>query len=412
MDSKAHKMIALIGMGVALASVAACGSSANGSSGTGAAGSSPPASSGGTLSILAIEALSGPLSTVGQEQVYGLKAAVAAVNAAGGVNGKPITLTIKDDAGSATQAVSVLEQALSSGSKPDVVNAGSTSTETVAMAPVLTKDKVFTVTNSATTALADSSTYPYLFGTVETAAESSDALADKLITEGFKKVAVISSDDDLGQSGSSSMASALQAHGVSVSVQLVPDTAVDATSQLESLEASHPAALVIDNFGPTAAAVLKARSELGWNVPAYATQDFTANNLSQIATPAELKGITLESLAYLVIGNPTQETAAFKTFYKDVTALNSGTFLYSINIPINTWDNVILAAAAANKAHSTNAAAMRAAAESLTSADVPLFIGPSPLGYSVSNHYPVFGPGIWAFVPAGPTVHGQIQPGS
>jgi Luciferase-like monooxygenase/Periplasmic binding protein len=99
------------------------------------------------------------------------------------------------------------------------------------MAPVLTKYKVFTVTNSATTALADSSTYPYLFGTVETAAESSDALANKLIAEGFKKVAVISSDDDLGQSGSSALASALQAHGVSVSVQLVPDTAVDATSQ-------------------------------------------------------------------------------------------------------------------------------------------------------------------------------------
>jgi hypothetical protein len=50
-DSKARKMIALIGMGTALASLAACGSSANGSSTAGAGGSSPSASSGGGLSI-------------------------------------------------------------------------------------------------------------------------------------------------------------------------------------------------------------------------------------------------------------------------------------------------------------------------------------------------------------------------
>src|SRR3984957_15194419 len=408
--------ITLCGAG-ALVAVAAC-SSGNGSSsadGDNVAGSSAASSAGsssGGLSILDVAAESGPLAEVGKDQEYGVKAAVAAVNAAGGGNGKPVTVTYVDDASTGTQAVSVLAQALSSGSRPDVVFPGSTSTETVPLAPLLTKDKIFTVTHSATTTLSDASKFPYLFGTIFPASLMESTLADELVSKGFKKIAIVSADDELGQSGASALQAALQAKGVATKVELVPDTSVDATPQLEALKAANPDVLVIDNFGPSAAAVLKARAEQGWTIPGYGTANLAADNLSQIATPAELKGITIECLTYEEIGNPAHQTTAFKTFYQGVTALNDGQFTFGVNDEIVGWDDVVVAAAAANKAHSTNAAAMQAAAESLTTAEAPLWVGPEPIGYSATNHYPVYGPSTWVYRPAGGTADGSVKPAS
>src|SRR5579859_1372832 len=112
--------ITLCGAG-ALVAVAACSSSGGGSSSSASdavAGSSATAgSSTGGLTVLDIAAQSGILAEVGKDQEYGVKAAVAAVNAAGGVNGKPVTVTYVDDGSTGTQAVSVLAQALSSGSR-------------------------------------------------------------------------------------------------------------------------------------------------------------------------------------------------------------------------------------------------------------------------------------------------------
>jgi branched-chain amino acid transport system substrate-binding protein len=414
MHKKVRNVIALCGAGALVTAMAACSSTSSSTVSSTAVGSSASSGStgGGDLSILAIAAQSGILAAVGKDQAYGVKAAVTAINAAGGVNGKPLTVTFKDDASTGTQAVTVLQQALTSGSRPDVVFPGSTSTETVPVAPLLMKYKIFTVTHSATTALSDTSKYPYLFGTIFPAAQMEDNLAATLVAKGFKKVAIVSSDDELGQSSSGTLKSALQARGVATSLELVPDTSVDATPQLSALKAANPDALVIDNFGPSAAAVLKARAELGWNVPAYGSEDLAANNLSQIATSAQLKGIVLQCLAYGVIGNPAQQTAAFKTFYQGVSALNGGQFTFGINDEVVGWDDVVIAAAAANKAHSTDAAAMQAAAETLTTADAPLWIGPAPIGYSATNHYPVFGSSIWVYVPAGPVVHGSVQPPS
>src|ERR1700683_426403 len=99
MTNRRRDVIAMCGAGVLVAAVAACSSSASGTASSAAAGSSVSSgsSASGGLSILDIAAQSGILAEVGKDQTYGVKAAVAAINAAGGVNGKPVTVTFKDD---------------------------------------------------------------------------------------------------------------------------------------------------------------------------------------------------------------------------------------------------------------------------------------------------------------------------
>src|SRR5277367_3857075 len=89
-------------------SVAACsssGSSADASSGSSASSSG---SSEGTYNVFAVEALSGPDAPYGQAAGDAVKAAVDVINSSGGVLGHKVVLTMKDDAGDPTTAVTLL----------------------------------------------------------------------------------------------------------------------------------------------------------------------------------------------------------------------------------------------------------------------------------------------------------------
>src|SRR5712691_6596261 len=107
---------ASLGAVVALAA-SACGSSSSGGSG---------AQSGGAQKfvVLDVTALSGPLAVIGDPEVQATKAAVNYLNSRGGLSGHKIVLQLKDDQGDASTAVSVVQQALSSGTKPDLVLPG------------------------------------------------------------------------------------------------------------------------------------------------------------------------------------------------------------------------------------------------------------------------------------------------
>jgi hypothetical protein len=53
---------------------------------------------------------------------------------------------------------------------------------------------------------------------------------------------------------------------------------------------------------------------------------------------------------------------------------------------------------------------MAAAIDHVTAAQMPDFVG--PVNYSSTDHFPTFGPPYWVFVNYGPTVNGQLVPGS
>lgn len=98
-------------MAVAAAVLAACGSSGSGGSGSSSGIASGP------IKIGVIVPLSGPLATIGQAELDGVKVAVQLQNAKGGIDGHKLDLISGDDQGTPATAVSVMQSISGQGAK-------------------------------------------------------------------------------------------------------------------------------------------------------------------------------------------------------------------------------------------------------------------------------------------------------
>lgn len=408
--------VTVVGALAALA-MAACSSSGSGSSAgstsssggdgsaaaTGAAGSSPTK----PLVIDAISSLSGPLAAVGSSQQEGAKAAVAVINANGGVFGQPIQYNVSDDKSDPTQAVTAATNILSGSVKPAAVIPGSTSTDTSAVVPLLTKAKIFSPNHSSDDTVNDPAKNPYAFQDVFTSTDQAENLAETFQKKGYKKVAVIDSDDARGQAALASYKKVFAEKGFTVSTAAVPDTSVDATPQVQQLMSDNPDVLLVNNFAPTATAVVKAVNKLGLHIPVYGSQTFAANDIGSLGGASAIEGWQLQALALAVKGTPITKTSAFQTFMNQLK--KQGTKItFTINNYVVAYNDVILAATAAKLANSTDPDKMKAAAESLTPAKAPLYVG--PLGFSATSHQPKTTSQYWVYTTYGSLDNGQIVP--
>ena len=263
---------------------AGCGSSNNSGGGGGSGGSSSgsstskaPAAPSRPFRILAIMAQSGPLGGYGAGELQGVKAAVKQINDGGGINGKPVKLEVKDDAGDPTKGVSVLQQSLSGSTKPDLVIPGITPLEGQAMVPMLTAAKVLSVTGGAGANLGDPAKYPYSFIDQAPYEKTGKSAAELMLKKGIKKVATIAPNDESSAANISSFKQTFEAGGGKVVAQEKFDpTALDLTSIFERAYASKPDALYVANEGQ-GVQELKAHQAAGVNIPLYGDIGFTAD---------------------------------------------------------------------------------------------------------------------------------------
>src|SRR5580698_8695607 len=142
----------------AAVSVAACSSSGTtAASNTGGSGSSSQQSSSTPYRVMVTGGLSaqGVLAANSETSVLAAKAGAKEINASGGIDGHQVVLTVSDDAGSATTAVTNLLNAIHSGSKPDLYLNSGPSTVAAAVLPILKANNILSfnigpTSNSAT----------------------------------------------------------------------------------------------------------------------------------------------------------------------------------------------------------------------------------------------------------------------
>src|SRR5882757_5573818 len=175
-------------------------------------------------------------------------------------------VVVKDDKGEGTEALTLLQEEINSGNKPDLVIPGTTSDEAVPLLPVLAKEGILSVTNASSTALDNPEKYPLNFGVATTSLTIAGPLLEQLKEEGLKSVAVILTDNELGRSNGEAYEEIGGEDGMEVAVAYVPEEAVDATSQLEQLTSHNPEVLVVSAFGPSIVTMLKAKEKLGLEI--------------------------------------------------------------------------------------------------------------------------------------------------
>ncbi len=376
----AASAVALIGLGLA-----ACSSSSPGSSGAASTTSSNKA----PFTILAIVASSGALAAVTQSELQGMQAAAKYANAHGGFDGHQVKITVENDNLDPTTAASLLQQALSGSTKPDMVYAGTTSNEALAMMPILTQDKIFSLQTDVSDQTIDPSTHPYAFTIADsTAAFGAEVAAGtKSHYPNAKTVGIIIGNDVNGTSLLQSERPSLEKEGYKVVVQTYdPVTTINMTPQLEALRAEHPNVLIASGFGAPAGYILKARAQIGWNIPVVGDSSFSANPLPSMASAAALKGVSVLAQPSAIYKPLSEQSAAVNALYNAVLP-KSGTFEVPFTLYGCGWDSVMVASAAATQAKSFTTEAMTQAMQNLKDPTNPLFVLGS-YNYSATQHTP------------------------
>ena len=284
------------------------------SSGSGAGSTASGGAASGPIKIAVVDAQSGSESDLGQFEYRGVKLAVGQANAAGGIDGRQIQLTLSDDQGDPTVGTELARKIASAG---DIAMMGTAeSSVTLAMAPILKSEQIPNITSGQSTALTDLQS-PFLFLNGPTGLTYDSTLANYLVkTKGYKKIAMITNNDSYGAGEEKAFSGSLKSLGLSpVSSQVVPQDQTNMTPALTKIRGSNPQVLFIGAEEAQSGLIVKQARALG--MTAVIAEGAPAGTPLYLSTAgvANANG-TIVSSPYL--GNDSSEAA--KTFAADYTA--------------------------------------------------------------------------------------------
>lgn len=257
----------MLGLLAVVALVAAgCGGddeSNNDTAGGSTATSAKP--TGAPIRIAVVVSVTGPASTLGDQEAKAIRLRVDTVNAQGGLSGRPVELKLEDDESNPDRAVSVT-RSLIQDFKPHAIIGGSVTATCYAMKPVTEEAKVVQYCLSGAPV---PPSHPFYFSAMSPQPRWLGDLPVKWMQDkGFKSVGCLATDDASGQQyiktiqGAATGASLSFAGTESYGVQ-----DVDVTAQLTNLKANKPDIVYSCTSGKPVVPALQGAQQIGFNVP-------------------------------------------------------------------------------------------------------------------------------------------------
>ncbi len=322
------------------------------------------------IQVLVTAGLSSPyLATNAQMSVDAVKASAVLVNAHGGILGHPVKVTVVDDTGDPTTAVTLLQQAVTGATPPTIyINSGPANLAAATL-PILTTDKILSFNIGPTSNSSDPKVFPYNFDMSPSTANYATAFCPYVKAHGGKSVGIIYGVDAYGTSLAQMMKTDCTKDGVKVvGVQNFQDTALDATPQLLALKAQKPSYLLFEGYGSVVGYVLQDISKINWNVPILGDTAVAAT-ASVVGTPPSKGGLLgtkyLKNLKFLVFKSTVYAKKQPAGVTRMINGINAqchckGNFPSSL-ILAEEYADLPLVAAAAKAVNSIEPAALAAA---------------------------------------------------
>jgi branched-chain amino acid transport system substrate-binding protein len=313
---------------------------------------------------------------------------------------------VLDNQGNPTTAAQLLEQRLASGTKPDLIEPGSISSEGVVEVPIAAAAKILSIGTPNDSSLNNPAKYPYEFLMAPSAILPQQSLMSYFKAHHYTKAAMIYSSDAYGASVGAAATQAAKQAGVSLATATYQDTDLNMTSQLQKLQGAHPQVLYVQGFAAPPGIILQDLYTLGWKIP-------TVGDLTTAATPLiaadaskpQEKGLLLQNLK-IGVYSANQPTAvrnyinALQKFGPITSLLNTTSYQY---------DSVMVAAQAARQANSIATPAMASAIEHLTQPASPLWVTLNQYNFTATNHAPAAPLSNWVVAPVSPLTTGQYD---
>ena len=262
--------------------------------------------------------MTGPLAFLSQQYSQGMKAAVEAVNKAGGVGGgRMLELVVRDHKGIPSEAVAVAKRLIEE-DKVDIVDIDLPSTVAIAAEAVTKQAKIPQIAGFTFALAAVQQGNPYFFRACTNSDLIAAALAQSVhATPNNKTIAMLAPNDDYGRSELQSLTSALEKLGGPkvVYTDFYERTQSDFSPVLLKMKSLNPDSLFIDVRWPASLTVLKQMTEIGLKKPLFSAVNFYNAKL------AEQAGAMLEGTQMSVAWAPVFTDPASKEFVKVYEAM-------------------------------------------------------------------------------------------
>jgi len=358
--------------------VAACSSSGKPSGGSSASGSTK----GGTYNWGINGENSGELAYYGLSLTAGIKAYVDQVNAAGGINGHKISLTVLDNAGEQSEAATNATQ-LATSDNVDAMFGGILSADCTAATPFVVRYKI----PMACLSVDQQSPYVFNLGPAnQTAASPLLAAAKKVTGKSNPKAAFVYINTLTDIALAKSMGPAAKAAGVDLTTsQELNIAATDVSSAVTAVVNSHPDVMIITHTGPGMLMVLKGIRAAGLNIPVVWLDG--TGNLPTLATSTDKNVYPMD---VTLVPTPTSTGQAAKNYVTAISPTITGT---PTTMTLNAGESIpafataeLFGAALKKCGYPCSGAQLKTALES-TQITLPGLISGN-FGYTATNHYP------------------------
>ncbi|MDF1478502.1 ABC transporter substrate-binding protein [Leifsonia sp. H3M29-4] len=364
--------------------------------------------------VLVLGALSaeGVLANNAATSVLSAKASAQVINEEGGILGREVVVTVVDDTGDPTTAVTKLREAINSDTPPDLVLNSGPSTVADAMLPIIAQAGIMSFNIGPTATSSDPSAFPLNFDLSPGPAQYAKGFVEHMEAEGYETVGIIHGSSSYGETFGAIMEETLTKAGFDVLKNEEYDVAsLDMTPQLETIKAENPDALVLDAYGAPLGYVLQGIEKLGWDVPIVGNNSVAATGLISTPPPTGVLGTDQVKNLVMEVFNST-------VFNKDATLVNQAVEAMVSIDPIKAtlilaynYDSLRLIRAAAEKVGSLDDPAALAKAledpEVTGSAETAIL---SHYTYSAKSHAPEVSGTEFAFIPPSEVRDGQYHP--
>lgn len=324
-----------------------------------ASSSSPTGKSSGPVGIVQVAAYTGDQAFEAQFAASIDYPALYAVNHAGGIDGRQVSLIQVDTRSDPADALTTMGKTLATSSGIAAI-LGPDSTSAATLVPLL-NSRHLPMMIAAGEAAYDRSPYPYLWRDVPPDPANGEAIALWAKQQGYSKVATVFGTDTGSQGDLPGVVTGVKAAGITLADQenLTPDQP-SYRSAAERLLAAKPQAIITETDGSTAATFFGELKQLGSLVPIIGTSGTPSTSYFSPLRGAIGNANFDKYFRAVVVGNPVTNPA--------VTAFNNAVLAVQDKLakPVAQWENnsfsesgydaMITLALAMDAAHSSSGA--------------------------------------------------------
>jgi branched-chain amino acid transport system substrate-binding protein len=244
------------------------------------------------LRIGALFAVTGPASFLGEPERNTLEMLVKQANAKGGIKGRKLELVVYDTQGDATKAVQLATKLIKN-DKVSVIVGPSTTGETMAVIPVVEKEKVPLISCAAGIKITEP-VRKYVFKTPANDHVAAEKIFNYMAAKKQKSVALLTVTDGFGSSGREQLKDMARKKGIAVVAdETYGPKDTDMTAQLTKIKGSKADAIICWGTNPGPAIVTRNVKQLGIKIPLYQSHGVASKKYIQLAGADNAEGVLL-----------------------------------------------------------------------------------------------------------------------